>query len=271
MAAFASANETDASAIEKMIKENENIIVHVHATWCPSCKVQKELLESIENPNFEIVVVDFDSQKSFLEKHKVFKQSMLISYKNGTEIKRVFGITKKDKIMNFIDTSFTSSLQDTLNEQQSSTAGKKPEKVKLTMQQATQQLKDSGIIDNALKKGDKFVDFELPNINGQKVTLSKKLEDGPVVLTFYRGGWCPYCNLQLKAYQENLDAFTKAGGQLIAISPESMESANSTVEKNEIKFEILSDEFNKIAEKYGLVFKVNDQLKDVYLQFGPVF
>ena len=136
------------------------------------------------------------------------------------------------------------------------------------MQEATQELRDSGIIDKALKKGDTFIDFELPNIHGKKVKLSDKLKNGPVILTFYRGGWCPYCNMQLKAYQDNLESFVKAGGQLIAISPESMDSASSTVEKNDIKYEILTDNLNKLSRKYGLVFKLNDDLKNVYLKFG---
>lgn len=255
-------------SIENQIKQNDKTIVHIHAAWCPSCKVQKSILGSIKDADFKLIEVDFDLQKDFLNKYKIFQQSMLISFNNGKEVKRVFGITKKDKIMTFINDSFNTPLQDAMNERQASSASKKPEKAKLTMQQATEELRASGIIEKAINEGGDYIDFELPNIEGKTVKISDKLKDGPVVLTFYRGGWCPYCNMQLKAYQDNLEHFEKAGGQLIAISPESMESANSTVDANDIKFEILTDNMNKIARQYGLVFKLNDDLKDVYLQFG---
>ena len=268
MGSHSYAKKMDSLSIEKMIKDNKQAIVHVHAAWCPSCKVQKNILNAIKNPNFKVIEVDFDTQKDFLKKYKIFKQSMLLSFKNGVEVKRVYGITKKDKIMSFIKESFPSSLQEQMNNRRDASAEKKSAHVKKTMQDATQELRDSRIIDKALKKGDHFIDFELPNINGEKVKLSDKLKNGPVILTFYRGGWCPYCNMQLKAYQDNLESFTKAGGQLIAISPESMESASSTVEKNDIKFEILTDNLNQLSRKYGLVFKLNDDLKDVYLKFG---
>jgi len=260
------AKEDNSKAIDAFLKKNKNVLVHVHASWCPSCKVQKKVLDSVEKTNFKLLEVDFDHDKVFLKKNKIFQQSMLIAFHDEKEKARVFGITKKEKIMSFISTNFDYSLQKEIDKKRASS--KIPDSARMTMAQATEELRKSGIIDKALSKGDQYIDLELPNINGAKVKLSEKLKDGPIILTFYRGGWCPYCNMQLKAYQDHLDQFTAAGGQLIAISPESMDSASDTVNKHEIKFEILSDKLNTEARKYGLVFKLSKELKDVYLKFG---
>ena len=260
------AKEDSSKNIEAFIKKNKNVLVHVHASWCPSCKVQKKILDSLNRTDYKLLEVDFDSDKQFLKENKVFTQSMLISFVDSKEKSRVFGITKKEKITDYLNKNFSGSLQERINKRRN--ASKVPSADRMTMEQATKKLKDSGIIDKALSKGKKYIDFSLPNIHGKTVKLSDKLKDGPIVLTFYRGGWCPYCNIQLKAYQENLDAFKKAGGQLIAVSPESMESATTTVKKHDIDFEILTDKLNKEARKYGLVFKLEEDLKAVYLKFG---
>ena len=255
-----------AKQIEAEIKKSKNVLVHVHADWCPTCKEQTKIFNQIENKNFKIVEVDFDKDKEFLKKNKIFKQSMLLAYVNGKEVKRVFGITKKDKIMSFINENFDESLQNKLNEKRA--ASKISNDKRKTMEDAIKELKASGIIDKAKKIGDKAIDFTLTDSEGTKVTLSDEYKKQPVILTFYRGGWCPYCNLQLRAYQEKLDEFKRAGGKLIAISPESKESASETSQKNKTVFPILNDNMNKISKKYGLVFKLNDELKEIYLSVG---
>lgn len=260
------AKEDKTASIEKFIQQNKKVLVHVHANWCPSCKAQKKILEGISLSNFKLLEVDFDSDKEFLKKNKVFQQSMLIAFNNGKETARVFGITQKEKIMEFTDKNFNYSLQAVIDQKR---AGSQiPSEARMTMEQATDKLRKSGIIDNAKKKGDTYIDFSLPNVDGKKVTLSEELKKGPIILTFYRGGWCPYCNLQLKAYQDHLEQFEAAGGQLIAVSPETMESGESTIDKNDLKFKILSDNLNKEARKYGLVFQLDEELKEVYLKFG---
>ncbi len=107
---------------------------------------------------------------------------------------------------------------------------------------------------NALQEGDRAPDFALPNPNGQTVSLENKLKKGTVVLTFYRGGWCPFCNLQLRAYQQVLNEIKYLGASLIAISPETPDNSLNTKEKNELEFEVLSDRGNEVAQQYGLVF-----------------
>lgn len=140
---------------------------------------------------------------------------------------------------------------------------KAPKEKQETMAKATQELKDSGIA-LGLKTGDKAPQFTLPNASGQLVSLNEILADGPVILTFYRGGWCPYCSLELKAYQRELSAIKEAGATLIAISPETPDSSMSTKEKNELEFIVLSDDRNQVAQEFDLVFKMPDYLIDVY-------
>jgi peroxiredoxin len=99
-------------------------------------------------------------------------------------------------------------------------------------------------------------DFTLPNADGQDRRLYAMLESGPVILTFYRGGWCPYCNDQLYALQQVLPEFEELGAQLVAVSPEKPESVEDTVLKDGLTFEVLSDEGNKISRLYDLLWTV---------------
>lgn len=99
-------------------------------------------------------------------------------------------------------------------------------------------------------------DFALPNADGEMRKLSELLQNGPVILTFYRGGWCPYCNDQLYALQQILPEFEELGAQLVAVSPEKPESAQDTALKDGLTFEVLSDEGNKVSRLYDLLWTV---------------
>ena len=91
---------------------------------------------------------------------------------------------------------------------------------------------------------------------------------GPSWLSFYRGGWCPYCNIELKALQDRLPEIEALGARLVAISPETPDNALTTQEKNEIGFEVLSDDGNKVASAFGLTFRLPDAVNDLYKGFG---
>jgi peroxiredoxin len=110
-----------------------------------------------------------------------------------------------------------------------------------------------------LNKGDKAPDFSLSNATGDTIKLSDLLENGKVVLTFYRGTWCPYCNLQLNQFQQALSEIKDAGAQLIAISPQTPDESLNIKEKNELQFEVLSDNGNIVARQYTTVFKNGDE------------
>jgi peroxiredoxin len=114
----------------------------------------------------------------------------------------------------------------------------------------------SGIVEKAHKVGDKAEPFELPDATGKKVKLADLLAKGPVVVTWYRGGWCPYCNIGLQGLLEVEPQIREHGATLVAISPETPESAADTVEKNKLTFAVLSDKHNETARKYGIAYKI---------------
>jgi len=126
-------------------------------------------------------------------------------------------------------------------------------------------LRASFLIENTPAVGSEAPEFSLPNAQGKLVSLSKALSDGPVVVTFYRGSWCPYCNLQLRAYQRALPEITALGGRLMAISAQLPDKSLSTVEQNALEFDALSDVGNRVARSFGLVYALPDELRAVLI------
>jgi peroxiredoxin len=102
------------------------------------------------------------------------------------------------------------------------------------------------------------------------VTLTTLLAKGPVVVTFYRGGWCPFCDLQLRAYQGVLGAIHDLGAELVAISPQTPDYSLSDVEKKQLTFPVLSDQGNRVAREFKLVFALSDALRKLQTHFGSV-
>jgi peroxiredoxin len=131
-----------------------------------------------------------------------------------------------------------------------------------------EELRVEGLERDALTPGEVAPDFSLPDAAGKPVRLSDRLQDGPVVLKFYRGGWCPYCNLELRAYQQSLPELRSLGAQLIAVSPEAPDNSLSTIEKNALAFTVLSDAGGGVAAAYRLAFRLSDELKEIYRSRG---
>jgi len=115
---------------------------------------------------------------------------------------------------------------------------------------------------NAIKIGEKAPNFELPNPLGKKIELVNLLSKGPVVITFYRGSWCPYCNLQLRALQDKLKDIHKLGATLVAISPEVPDSSMTKSEINTMEFTVLSDQDATVASEYGVAWEIPEFLLD---------
>lgn len=159
------------------------------------------------------------------------------------------------------------SLIDEINAYKASSDRKASPEKKRIYAQAIKELEESGIA-KGLKKGDHAPDFTLPDATGRDVSLSDQLAEGPVILSFYRGGWCPYCNLELRAYQRVLPEIKNAGAELIAISPQTPDASLSTKEKDELDFFVLSDEGGEIARAYDLLFKLPDELIELYKKSG---
>ncbi|WP_299383124.1 peroxiredoxin-like family protein [uncultured Lacinutrix sp.] len=160
------------------------------------------------------------------------------------------------------------SLTQLLKEHAEESAAKYPEEVKAIMQNAIDDLEVSSLTTNALKTGDIFPSFNLPNAKGEVISSLSLLDKGPLVIAFYRGGWCPYCNIELKALQNALPQIKEKGAQLIAISPESPDNSLTTKEKNELSFEVLTDKDNSFARDLSLVYKLPDSLIALYNKFG---
>jgi len=115
-----------------------------------------------------------------------------------------------------------------------------------------------------LAVGDTLPDLTLPDAKGTMRSLKGMLATGPMVITFYRGGWCPYCNLQLRAYQQILPELRQAGGQLVAISPQTPDASLSTAEKDGLEFPVLSDTSSQAAKAFGIAFSPPPSVEAIY-------
>ncbi|MDA8027342.1 MAG: peroxiredoxin-like family protein [Actinomycetota bacterium] len=160
------------------------------------------------------------------------------------------------------------SLAQQLKEQNEAGRARIPAETLAVMDRATADIASSGIVESSLNVGAVVPDFSLLDANGTKVALSSLLAKGPVVLAFYRGGWCPYCSIELRALQAKLPEITAADATLVAISPQTPDNSLSTAEKLELAFPVLSDDGNHVADSFGLVFTIPEDLREVYAGFG---
>lgn len=121
-----------------------------------------------------------------------------------------------------------------------------------------------------LRVEDDAPDAHLKNVKGEVVTIAELREEaaGPLVLVFYRGGWCPFCNKQLADLQKYREEIEATGATLIAISPESPEHIAETIEKIGADYTILSDYNNEAAHEYNLLFDVDDKTQQAYRGYG---
>ncbi len=154
-----------------------------------------------------------------------------------------------------------------------------PAELNTLIEQGAGEISALDIIGNALKAGDKAPSFERLNQRGETRNLQAYLIEGPIVLTFYRGVWCPYCNLQLKAYGDRLAEIEAAGAKLVAISPEKSD-AIKILEKSDapqniidmavtdVPFDVLHDEGNNLGAAYGLEFELPESHKTLLEAFN---
>lgn len=136
------------------------------------------------------------------------------------------------------------------------------------MERATEELIASGAADRALQLGDLAPSFTLHDPNGHPVASSDPLARGPLVISFYRGVWCPYCNMELQALEAARPAYEAEGASLIAISPQREVNSRRSQRENKLGFPILSDPGNQVAASFGLRFALPDYLVDLYKQLG---
>ncbi len=160
------------------------------------------------------------------------------------------------------------TLTKQLQDQQDGFRQNAAQDIQNAMDEATNRLAASGITDAAPKQRSKLLNFDLANQTGEKRSLTNLIKNGPVVVTFYRGGWCPYCNLELRAWQQALPEITALGATLVAITPELPDESLTTSEKNALEFETLTDLDSAYAREIGLVFSLPDELRPIYADFG---
>lgn len=155
----------------------------------------------------------------------------------------------------------------TLNEELQKISASTPLELHMKLHDFIRQQQESGEV-TGLQVGEKAKDFSLTDTFGNEVNLYTELGKGPVVLTFYRGGWCPFCNRQLKAYQDILPQIHAAGAELIAISPQLPDQSLTAREKISLEFMVLSDIKGNVSSAYNLLYEVPEELKQLYLNIG---
>ena len=133
-----------------------------------------------------------------------------------------------------------------------------------TVDHAIRELQESRIASSALKKGEKAPAFELPDGDGRLWRSEDLLRSGPLVIVFYRGRWCAYCNTQLVALQEIHKQIAAAKASLVAISPQTQKHSYMTRDMHKLRFSLLSDAGNKVARQFGLVYRLSPELQAMY-------
>ena len=133
-----------------------------------------------------------------------------------------------------------------------------------TVDRAVEELVSAKLAERALKIGDRAPAFELPDGDGMLWRSQDLLRGGPLVIIFYRGRWCAYCNAQLAALQEIHKEIAAAGASLVAISPQTQKHSYMTRDMHKLRFPVLSDSGNQAARKFGLVYRVPQDLQTMY-------
>ena len=133
-----------------------------------------------------------------------------------------------------------------------------------TIDRAVANLQSSRLAEGALKSGDRAPGFELPDGDGMLWRSADLLRSGPLVVVFYRGRWCAYCNAQLAALQQIHSRIAAAGASLVAISPQTQKHSYMTRDMHQLRFPVLSDAGNRVARQFGLVYRIPPDLQTMY-------
>jgi peroxiredoxin len=173
---------------------------------------------------------------------------------------------------NITDANEEQAMSPTIQEQseqvQAAAAERLPAEVLATFTHDRKAMLERGMPADAVAPGDLLQDFTLPNATGTDVSLSQLVAGGPAVLVFYRGGWCPYCNLELRAYQKILLDIEELGARLVAVSPETPDNTLTTAQKNELTFFVLSDTNGALADALGIRFPLSEPVKAYFRKAG---
>ncbi|KAK8108959.1 redoxin domain-containing protein [Apiospora sp. TS-2023a] len=146
-----------------------------------------------------------------------------------------------------------------------------PANLKDPILQTQKEIQETFDQSKAIQVGHAFPAFRLSNAVGEEVTLEGLLARGPLLITFYRGEWCPFCNLALASLQKHLGEFEAKGVTLVAVSPELPNQSLTTTEKHALQFQVLSDVRNQLAAQLGILFRQPERMRDVFKTFGHDF
>lgn len=160
------------------------------------------------------------------------------------------------------------SLSDELHALYEGTFRDIPADIREVMERGDRELAESGRAEQALNVGARAPRFALPSATGQRVALDDLLAQGPVVLTFYRGSWCPFCSLALRALQRQHISIVAKGARLVAVSPQTPDASLSLAERGRLAFDVLSDVGSDVAKQFGLAFDLSDELGALYDRLG---
>jgi peroxiredoxin len=153
------------------------------------------------------------------------------------------------------------SIREQSEQLQAVSAAQLPADVVEVFSRSSQRLHAGGVPAGVVKPGDTLESFTLRNAAGKSVRLEDLVATGPAVVVFYRGGWCPYCNLALRTYQrELLPQLAASQATLVAISPQTPDQSLSTAEKAALDFEVLSDPGSRLARRIGIAFEQGEEV-----------
>lgn len=161
------------------------------------------------------------------------------------------------------------TIREQSDQLKSAAAERLPADVVEVFDRSIRDLLDHGVPSDTIKVGDRLESFTLDDPTGAPVSLDQILETGPAVIVFYRGGWCPYCNLALRTYQhELLPQLGHFRAQLVAVSPQTPDESLSTVEKAALEFTVLSDPDSRLAQRIGIAFQQADEVLAAQRELG---
>jgi peroxiredoxin len=157
-----------------------------------------------------------------------------------------------------------STLKEELDERRTLMRRFVPKATQAINDRATEEFRQAGLAQRALKVGDKAPEFTLQEARGNVVSSAELLKQAPVIVTFIRGRWCPFCCATLEAWQGMLDRVKQAGALLVAITPMSSQQSDFMRDQHKLAFPILSDVGNKVAEQFGIAYRVPQYQQELF-------
>ncbi|MEQ8698633.1 MAG: peroxiredoxin-like family protein [Bauldia litoralis] len=162
------------------------------------------------------------------------------------------------------------TLDEQLAKMRATMAKEIPAEIREQMHIENETLRASGMLERAIKPGDPLPPFEMPNYTGETISSEALLAEGPLVISFFRGHWCPYCAVELYALREIVDDLKALGANLVAMTPTLPEFNKAQIEKRRLNFPLLTDRGNDYAEGIGIRFVLAEVLQKAYANVGGI-